>query len=183
MTHDHKHEHDADHKCEGNCENCHCHDEQKPADRDAKLEEYLHGWKRALADYENLQKSIAQNRQADHRRLVVDLAESLLPVIDNFGYVLKHVPDVSALPETSKKTFDTWFKGIEHIDRQFADALKGLGVEPIEALDKKFDPHLHESGGSRQEEGKESGTVVEELIKGWKVGDLVLRPAKVIVNE
>jgi molecular chaperone GrpE len=154
-----------------------------PDELQTKCDEYLNGWKRALADYENLQKSISQNRQADHRRLVIDLAESLLPVVDNFGYVLKHVPDVRRTTPEFEKMFNTWFQGIEHINRQFSEALKSLGVEPIEALGQKFDPHLHESGGSRHEEGKEAGIVLEESIKGWKVGDMVIRPAKVIVND
>lgn len=153
------------------------------ADLQAKCDEYLAGWKRARADYENLLKSNAQLREEDRKRLRVQLADDLLPVIDNFGYVTKHVPDLSTVPDDFKKKFDTWFQGIQHIDRQFAEALKALGVEPIPTIGEKFDPNVHESGGSRHEEGKEEGIVLEELIKGWKMGDLVLRPAKVIVNQ
>ena len=150
---------------------------------EAQCAEYLAGWKRALADYENLQKTNAQTRDTDRRRVRSSLAEDLLPVVDNFGYVMKHVPDVSECSDDFRKKFDTWFQGIGHIDRQFAEALKNIGVEPIETVGKKFDPNLHESGGSKLDDTQDDGVVLEELIKGWKIGDVVLRPAKVIVNE
>ncbi len=149
----------------------------------AQNAEYLSGWKRALADYENLQKQNAQARESDRRRVRSSLAEDLLPVIDNFGYVMKHVPDLADCSDEFKKKFDTWFQGISHIERQFAEAMKNMGVEPIISVGAQFDPNLHESGGSRSEPGKKEHEIVEELIKGWKIGDVVLRPAKVIVNQ
>jgi molecular chaperone GrpE len=102
----------------------------------AKCDEYLSGWKRALADYENAKKAAEQNKAEEKRRVRMNVADDLLPVVDNFGYVTKHVPDTSDCSDDFKKKFDTWFKGIEHIDRQFTEALKGLGVEPIEAVGK-----------------------------------------------
>lgn len=164
-------------------ENQQSHEGNASADLQAKCDEYLAGWKRALADYENLQKSNAQARDLDRRRVRSSLAEDLLPVIDNFGYVTKHVPSLEGCSDDFKKKFDTWYQGIGHIERQFSEAMKALGVEPIETVGKKFDPNLHESGGSKKDESQEDGVVLEELIKGWKIGDVVLRPAKVIVNE
>ena len=148
-----------------------------------KCAEYLGGWKRALADYENLQKGNAQTREEDRRRVRMGMADDLLPVIDNFGYVTKHVPDTAECSDDFKKKFATWFTGIQHIDRQFTEALKGLGVEAIESVGKPFDPKMHEAGGSRKDESKPDGEVLEEIIKGWKFGEVVLRPAKVIVND
>ncbi len=153
------------------------------ADSEAKCTEYLEGWKRARADYENLLKNQAQLREEDRRRLRIQLAEELLPVIDNFGYVTQHLPDVSGCDADFQKKFATWSAGIGHIDRQFTEALKALGVEAIEALNKPFDPNLHEASGTRREEEKGEGIVLEEKVKGWRLGDVVLRPAKVIVSE
>ncbi len=152
-------------------------------DLQTKCDEYLAGWKRALADYENLQKANSQTRDLDRRRVRINLAEDLLSVIDNFGYVMKHVPDVTTCSEDFKQHFDTWFQGIGHIDRQFAETLKNMGVEPILTVGQAFDPHLHESGGSKLDDAHDDGVVLEELVKGWKFGEVVLRPAKVIVNE
>lgn len=148
-----------------------------------KCAEYLDGWKRALADYENLKKANAQTKDEDRRRVRMSVADDLLPVIDNFGYVTKHIPDASGCDPEFKKKFETWVAGIGHIDRQFGEALKALGVEPIEALGQPFDARYHEAGGSKKDESKSDGEVLEEVIKGWKFGEVVLRPAKVIVNE
>lgn len=153
------------------------------AELEQKCAEYLSGWKRALADYENLQKQNAQMKEEDRRRVRMGVADDLLPVVDNFGYVTKHVPVLEGLTDDAKKKFDTWFMGITLIDRQFTEALKNLGVEPIESVGKPFDPKLHEAGGSKKDESKPDGEVLEEVIKGWKIGDMVIRPAKVIVNE
>ena len=133
--------------------------------------------------YENLQKSNAQAHDLDRRRVRTSLAEDLLPVIDNFGYVSQHVPSLEGCSDDFKKKFAVWFQGINHIERQFAEALKNMGVESIATVGQKFDPNLHESGGSKTDESQEDGMVLEELIKGWKIGAVVLRPAKVIVNE
>ena len=89
-------------------------------DLETKCAEYLSGWKRALADYENLQKQNAQARDDDRRRVRSNLAEDLLPVVDNFGYVTKHVPDLEGCSDEFKKKFDTWFQGIGHIGLTFA---------------------------------------------------------------
>lgn len=156
----------------------------------AKCDEYLAGWKRALADYENLQKQNAQMREEDRRRVRVHVAQELLPVVDNFDQAMKFAP--SDLPPSAQ----AWMAGVQHIARQFADVLAGLGITPIASVGHAFDPNLHESGGSRWEDDKPEHVVLEEVIKGWKMaspvgradgpssrGDLVLRPSKVIVNQ
>lgn len=139
-----------------------------------KCDDYLAGWKRALADYENLQKQNAALRDEDRRRTRVSLAHDLLPVVDNFDHALKFAP---------KGVDKNWFAGVEHIARQFAEALHGLGITPVDAAGHAFDPNLHESGGSRWEDDKPEHVVLEEVVKGWRMGDLVIRPAKVIVNQ
>ena len=146
-------------------------------------DEYLQGWQRARADYENMQKRMLEQKEEDRRRVRKNLAEDLLAVVDNFGYVTKHMPDISSCPAEFQTQFTAWASGIQHIDRQFADALKNMGVEQIEALGQPFEAALHEAAGTKKEEGKEPGIILEEMIKGWKMGDVVLRPSKVIVSE
>ncbi len=146
-------------------------------------DEYLLGWQRARADYENMQKRLSEQRDEDRRRVRANLAEDLLAVVDNFGYVTKHIPDVAQCPDDFQKKFTAWASGITHIDRQFAEALKNMGVEPIEAVGKPFDAKLHEAASTRHEEGVAGGTILEEIIKGWKLGDVVLRPSKVVVSD
>jgi molecular chaperone GrpE len=149
----------------------------------SKEEEYLAGWKRALADYENLKKMTDKQKEDDRRQVRSRVADALLPVIENFGYVTRHSPRADDMPEEQRKSFVAWYQGIEHIERQFMDVLAVLGVEPIATIGQSFDPHVHEAVGTRAEEGKEKNIVLEELARGWKIGDYVLRPAKVIVSE
>lgn len=145
-------------------------------------DEYLQGWQRARADYENAQKRLGELRDEDRRRVRANLAEDLLAVIDNFGYVTKHIPEVSTCPDDFQKKFTAWTSGIQHIDRQFTEALKNMGVEPIDCVGKPFDAKLHEAGGTKHVDGTVEGIVLEELIRGWRLGDVVLRPSKVIVS-
>lgn len=152
----------------------------QPSDQSA---EYLAGWKRALADYENLKKMSVTLRDEDRRRVRSQVAELLLPVVDNFGFVTKHIPAVEDPSSDFGKNFTAWVAGIHHIERQFLEVLGNLGVQPIDALNQPFNPNLHEAGGTKAVEGVASGQVVEELIRGWKIGDVVLRPSKVIISE
>ena len=146
-------------------------------DLQTKCDEYLGGWKRALADYENLQKSNAALREDDRRRIRMNVAHELLPVIDNFEQAMKFAP--AEMPESMKN----WFAGVSHIARQFADVLSSLGIVAIDTVGHAFDPNQHDSGGSKHVDDKPANVVIEEIVKGYKIGDVVLRPAKVIVSE
>ncbi len=153
-----------------------------------KAQEYLEGWQRAKADYDNLQKQLGLMRTEDRRQVRRQLAEDLLAVIDNFGYVMKHFPAVEQCSPEFQQVFKGWSTGITHIDRQFSEVLKNLGVVAITAIGEKFNSGVHEAVGSRVEAGNEVGIVIEEMVKGWKLiygdgSEVVIRPAKVIVSE
>ncbi len=152
-------------------------EEQVAKESCEKCDEYLSGWKRALADYENLQRNNAQLREDDKRHIRMNIAHELLPVVDNFDQAMKCAP--TEIPDALK----SWFVGVEHIARQFADVLATLNIAPIDAIGMQFDPHLHESGGSSWDETQAESIVLEEIIKGWRQGDIVIRPSKVIVNQ
>ena len=109
-------------------------------------------------------------------------AQDLLPVIDNFAQALKFKPDLTGLPEEQQKMTEAWLQGITYIDKQFLDVMDGLGIEPI-PVDGAFDAHMHEAVDTRTEEGKEEGEILEVMMPGWKMGDQILRPAKVIINQ
>jgi molecular chaperone GrpE len=101
-----------------------------------------------------------------------NLLENLLPTLDSFYYATK------SLPEDMKKS--EWAKGFLQIESQVKDFLKKEGVEVIEVLGKKFDAEVMDIV-SEEEGGGESGTVLEELQKGYKVAGKVLRAARVKV--
>jgi molecular chaperone GrpE len=137
-----------------------------------KTEEYLNNWKRAVADLANYKKEEMQRTALLMQYSKENLLENLLPTLDSFYYATK------SLPEDMKKS--EWAKGFLQIESQVKDFLKKEGVEVIEVLGKKFDAEVMDIV-SEEEGGGESGTVLEELQKGYKVAGKVLRAARVKV--
>jgi molecular chaperone GrpE len=157
-------------------------EEHDAAELQKKCAEYELGWKRALADYENLKRDMALQANEARKSIKKSFAASLLPVIDNFQQAVHFAPSLDAIPSEARKSIETWLQGVMFIEKQFAEAMQELGVEEIRP-DGQFDPHLHEAAEKRSEEGKVDGEILDILQVGWKMGEHVLRPAKVIVNE
>jgi len=142
-------------------------------------DEYLQGWKRALADYENLQKNLASTKEAERNRIKENVAHDLIPVIDNFEQAIHHLPD---LTDEEQKKLENWMMGVKFIQKQFEDVMAGLGIVPIDTLDA-FDPAIHDAASEERDETKEDGAVLRVIQSGWKMGEKVIRPAKVVVNK
>ncbi|MCE5186185.1 MAG: nucleotide exchange factor GrpE [Planctomycetaceae bacterium] len=131
---------------------------------------------RVGADYANYQKrtirqitdSVAYEKKA--------IIRSILPSIDNFEHALAH-----AIATQGEE--DNLVKGIQLVFTHLLDALKAHGVERIEAGGKKFDPVEHEAMMQRCEPDKQDNLVLEVYQTGYRMGDQIVRPAKVIVNK
>ena len=136
-------------------------------------EEYLNNWKRASADYQNLQKDLGLQRQQMRTQSVTHTAHVLLPMIDNFAAAFDHVP------ETEDKQVKAWLQGMEHIRKQADAVLTDLGLVEIEA-EGFADPMLHEIVGSEEAKGDDD-TIIRVTQKGYQYGETVIRPTKVIV--
>jgi molecular chaperone GrpE len=78
--------------------------------------------------------------------------------------------------------FRHFLQGIELIDKQLRDVLEGLGLEPVEAVGQPFDPHIHEAVATVSSDDYEPDTVVQELVRGYRLGEKLLRPAIVKVT-
>lgn len=143
---------------------------------EAQRDEYLAGWKRALADYDNLKKDLARERGETRRAITVELLLILLPLMNNFDEAAKH------RPHTDDEAADKWIAGALQIRIQLEAALKELGAESFEGTGEKFNPELHESSGSRRETQREDQTILEVVQRGWKINGRVVFPAKVIIN-
>jgi molecular chaperone GrpE len=128
-------------------------------------------FKRALADYHNLEKRVAEGRAELATWATSQLLQKLLPSLD---YLEMATVGVS---EDEKKS--AWFKGVEMAVKQLKDTLKNEGLEQIEA-DGQFDPGLHEAVDTRA--GQE-GKILEMTRKGYILNGKVLRPALVIVGR
>lgn len=144
-----------------------------------KLEEDVNTWKtdyyKVFADMENLKRRLQNEHQNQLKFMLQSFIEELLPVLDNFERSL-NVSD----PSEEVKSF---LKGNQMIYNQLMDILKKNGVEVIEAQGKEFDPNVHQAVMMVQDENFESGVVVEELQKGYKLKDRVIRASLVKVNE
>jgi len=147
-------------------------------------EEYKSGWQRALADYKNLQKEIEQRRGEWAQMSEQQILEEFVPVYDNFKTAFSHC---LPLPEGEKaegqRGWEQWRTGIEYIKKQFADVLKQHGVEEIKTVGEKFDPNLHEAGGSEEVDDVENGMIVKEVVGGYVMRGKVIRAARVIVSK
>ena len=137
---------------------------QKPnnVDNNQDLELQL---KRALADYQNLEKRIEEERKVLSKLSSTLLIEKLLPVLENTEKAQSHLKN----------------EGLEMVIKQFNDILTQEGVEEIVAEGAPFDPNLHEA--VETQEGEKENMVVKVVAKGYKIDSTVIRPAKVIVTK
>ncbi len=136
-----------------------------------KEQEYLDGWKRALADLENAQKRMAETAVLQRAAIKRDVVESFLSLADNFRSLVEHAP----------KEQNAWVQGVVHIARQFDQTLQGFGVTIIQDTGGIFDPAIHEAVEEVKSEER-PGTVIEIVQAGYTIGDTVIRPAKVKVT-
>ena len=126
---------------------------------------------RLQAEFDNYRKRAAREQQDFRAYALADALKSLLPVLDSFDRAL-------AANAAQGKDFRA---GIELINRQFHDALTKLGVQPIVAVGQPFDPNLHQAIEMVETSEKEDNQVLEELQRGYKLKDRLLRPAMVRV--
>lgn len=137
-----------------------------------RAESYLANWQRAQADFVNYKRRTEQEKSELTKFSNAMLILNLLPVVDDLERALNTVP--TALAGL------TWFDGLRLIQRKLMVLLENQGLEPIEAEGKDFDPNLHEA--IMHVEGEE-GKVLQELQKGYKLHDRVIRPAMVKVGR
>ncbi len=137
-----------------------------------KAEKYLANWQRAEADLVNFKKRSEQEKAEITKFANAVLVMSLLPILDDFERALDNV--------SIKLAGFTWVDGIRLIHRKLQAVLESHGISQIEALGNDFDPTIHEA--VLEEEGEE-GKVIEELQKGYKLHERVLRPAMVKVGK
>ncbi|HMG72865.1 MAG TPA: nucleotide exchange factor GrpE [Pyrinomonadaceae bacterium] len=142
------------------------------------LDEAREGIARRQADFENYRKRIERERGEAHQRVVGDVARKLLPVVDNLARALDAEKTVQS---SESKEFRHFLHGVELITRQLNDVLESLGIQPIASVGERFDPHIHEAVVTEPSDKYEPDTVTEELARGYRIGDRLLRPAMVKV--
>jgi molecular chaperone GrpE len=130
---------------------------------------------RKAAELENVRKQNAQRVQKASRDGMKRVASEILPALDDFERALAHAEAEEGDEE------HTLTKGIRLVQEQMLAALRRAGIESFSPKGEQFDPHLHEAVATTPTEGAASGTVVEVYQAGYRLGDDVLRAAKVVV--
>ena len=148
---------------------------KKLEEAQAKADEYLDQWRRTAADFSNYRKLVAKEKEDLTKTANAVLLARLLPILDDFERAFKTMPD--HLNEL------TWVEGIALIYRKLQAILEQEGVKPIQAEGKEFDPMYHEAITYEEAEGFEDGQIIEEVQKGYMLGDKVLRPSIVRVAK
>jgi molecular chaperone GrpE len=134
---------------------------------------YLDRLARLQAEFDNFRKRNQREQQEFREYALTDTLKQLLPILDSLDRASKvEAPSVEDLRS-----------GVELIDRQFHDVLTRLGVEPIATKGQKFDPNLHQAVQAVESEGAEEGEILEELARGYRLRDRVLRAAMVCVAK
>ncbi len=130
---------------------------------------------RAMAEMENFKKRNQQEVLSFKKYAAESTVSTLLPVLDNFILACNHLEQQN--DEVKKE-----LEGVLLIRKQFLDALQKVNVTPIDAVDQPFDPYLHQAISQETIEDKESGIVIKELQKGFRLHDRVIRPTLVVVS-
>lgn len=133
---------------------------------------------RRQADFENYRKRMERERSETYNRVVADIAAKLLPVLDN----LKRALETEASIEASESDeFRHFLSGVDLIYKQLNGVLDALGVKPVLAEGEQFNPHLHEAVVTEETDDFEPDTVIQEIVRGFTMGDKLIRPALVKV--
>jgi molecular chaperone GrpE len=145
--------------------------QERLAELERERDEYLNDLKRVAAEFDNYRKRTARDQESLVARAHERLVKELLPVLDDLERAL-----VAAAEHEEAKLEE----GVRLVHRELVEALAREGLVEIET-DGRFDPHVHEALLSQPSEAEE-GAVLDVLQKGYRLGDRVLRPARVIVS-
>jgi molecular chaperone GrpE len=132
---------------------------------------YLDRAARIQAEFDNYRKRAAREQQDYRDYALADALKTLLPILDSLDRALK----------TNAASLEEYRSGIELIDKQFHDALAKLGVQPVTAQGESFDPNLHQAVQMVDTDEAADNHVIDELQRGYKLKDRLLRPAMVRV--
>lgn len=138
-----------------------------------KAEEHRDGWQRALADYANMKRRAERDQAALQQTLLANTLRRYLEISDDLERALSNRPKES---DTGR-----WFEGVELTYRKLMNFLEADGVSQIISEGQFFDPNLHEAISQEDHSDYESGMIIGVVQQGYRLGDRVLRPARVRV--
>jgi molecular chaperone GrpE len=143
--------------------------------RAAKADDHWQRLLRSTADFDNYKKRAQREREEAIKFANESLMKKLVPVLDNFEMAL-------AAGQTQAANAQSLSTGVSMIQQQLKNALTESGLEEVDAAGKKFDPNFHEAVSQQESADLPEGQVVQQLRKGYKLRDRLIRPATVIVS-
>ena len=132
------------------------------------------------SDFENYKKRVERERSDTFQNILSDLANQMLPVLDNMHRALD---SVSNLADEREQGVQHFFDGIVLVNQQLNEVLAEMGVEPIASVGEDFDPHFHEAVAAEESDEFPPHTVTAEFLRGYRIGSRVVRPAMVKVSK
>ena len=149
------------------------------ADLQRERDDYKDRWLRKGAEFDNYRKRIERERRELAEFVSFELLGDLLPVVDDLERALAAAPGPAG--GSSTQTVAGYRAGVELILKQINELLKKKGVTPIEAAGADFDPHLHQAVATEPSTTHRDNEVIQELRRGYRLGERLLRPAMVKV--
>lgn len=156
-------------------------------------DEYLDLAQRSRAEFDNYRKRAARDASAAEQRGRAHVARALVPAVDNLERALKAAgvelepgaePGVSDEASREVSAHEALAAGVALVHGEIVGALRAAGVEAFDPAGERFDPVRHEALSTRPaDNGEESGVVVETLERGYALGEVLIRPARVIVSQ
>lgn len=137
-----------------------------------KAEEYLANWQRSQADFINYKRRNEKEKEELGEYARAAIVQCVLPILDDFERAISAVPN--------EVVDANWVEGVSMIEKKLRTILESEGLSCIEAIGEPFDPYQHEA--VRQENGEE-GIVLDEVLKGYKFNDKVIRASQVVVGN
>jgi molecular chaperone GrpE len=158
------------------------------SEAERERDEYLELAKRTKADFENFRKRMTAEIQAAARRGKAELALGLIDAVDNLERALEaQAIDPAADPldagPTDQPEIDAFAHGVVLVLNGMRETLRSNGVEALDPSGEPFDPQWHEALSTQAAVGAEPGTVIEVVQKGYRFGEHLVRPARVVVAE
>jgi len=144
------------------------------AEAEAKCEEYLDAWRRSMAEFDNYKKRTQKEKESTYSLATAEAVGAFLPLLDN-------LERAKAAAEAPDATPEDLSKGMESILKQVEEILKNLGVTPIQAEGKPFDPNFHYAVSHVENDDLGENTVAAEFQKGYQLGERVIRHSMVQV--
>lgn len=147
----------------------------------AERDELKESMGRRQRDFDNYRKRMERERHETFKNLLGNLATQILPVLDNLNRALDSTEDTKE--KSSPKDMRTFYDGIVLVNQQLNDVLMEMGVQQIASVGEPFDPTVHEAVATEETDEYPNKTVVQELLRGYRIDDRIIRASMVKVSS